>query len=245
MFRKSRRPLAPRKTLTDLAYERIRDDILNGLLKPGESVSTGRIAKDMQISSMPVRAALARLHAEGLVVIAPQRGVTVSSISPAELEELFVVRSRLESLATYLACPHMTEADLAELRRLLEGMRRSEKASDMRAWLKGNERFHRLIFRISQNRKLERLLFDLWGQGRRSRVGARNVPGHVKRRNTEHEGVLKALENTDAELADSLMKDHILAAGKEIVEFIAEQQAGERSRTLQFAAGNGEVRDRR
>jgi len=177
---------------------------------------------------MPVRAALTRLEAEGLVVIAPQRGVTVSSISPGELEDVFVVRSRLEGLAIYLACSHMTEADLAELRRLLEGMGRSEKANDIRAWLKGNERFHRLIFRACQNRKLERLLLDLWSQGRRSRVGARNVPGHMKRRNTEHERILKGLEGKDAEPAERLMREHILAAGKEIVEFIAKQQALER-----------------
>jgi DNA-binding GntR family transcriptional regulator len=229
VFRRSTRPLVPPKTLTESVYERLRDDIVNGLIKPGESFSTIQIARDMQVSSMPVRAALTRLQAEGLIVVTPHRGVTVTSISSGELGEAFAIRSRLEGLGIFLACPRMTEADREQLRRSLEEMGRLEKENDTRGWLKANEQFHQLIFGSSQNRKLVRLLLDLWKQARRGRIGARNIPGHMERRNAEHASILKALEAKDAERAERLMQDHIFAAGKEIVEFIAEQQLSGRS----------------
>ena len=229
MNRKLTRPLGPRKSLADLVCERIRDDIVNGLLKPGENISTGQIARHLQVSSMPVRAALTRLEAEGLVVIAPQRGVTVSKISPEDLEEVFVIRSRLEGLAAYLACPHLTEADLKKLRDLVEDMRRSEMANDTKGWARTNEQFHRTIFVASQRRRLVRLLSDLFDEGKRGRITLRNDPGHMGRRNGEHGTILKALECRNAELAEAMMRNHFLAACKDTGECITEQQRGGRS----------------
>lgn len=226
MNRKSNRPLAPRKTLTELVGERIRDDIVNGLLKPGESITIGRLARDLHVSSMPVRAALTRLEAEGLVVIAPQRGVMVSGISPEDLEEVFLIRSRLEGLGIYLACPHITEADLKTLRQLLADMRRSEKANDSKGWVRTNGQFHRLIFRAGQRPRLERLLSDLLNAGKRGRIVPRNVPGHMARRNAEHERILQALEAKDPDLAERMMREHLLASWKETDEFIIGQRSG-------------------
>ena len=224
MNRKSLGPLGPRKTLDDLVCERIREDIVNGALRPGESISTTEIARQLQISAMPVRAALTRLEAEGLVVIEPQRGVTVSTISPDDLEELFLMRSRLESLAAYLACPHLAETDLQKLRDLVEQMRQSEQTSDTKGWAKANERFHRTIFSATQRRRLTRMLSHLFNEGKRGRISLRNDPGHMRRRNGEHESILKALECKNAELAERKMQNHLVTAGKETAKFVAEQQ---------------------
>lgn len=229
MNRKSARPLGPRKTLTDSVCERIRDDIVNGLLKPGEIISTGQIAKDLRTSSMPVRAALTRLEAEGLVLIAPQRGVMVSRISPEDLEEVLLIRSRLEGLAVYLASAHITKANLERLRELVQDMRRAEKAEDSKRWTRANEQFHRMILGTSQRPRLTRLVSDLLTAGKRGRIVPRNVPGHMRRRNAEHEDILNALECKDAELAEGMMRKHLLAAWKETANFIAEQERGGRS----------------
>ncbi len=215
-----KRLLAPRKTLTDLVYKRIKDDIVNGVLKPGESTSTGKIAREMGVGPMSVRTALSRLHAERLLVIAPQRGVTVTDISPKELEEAFAIRSRLEGLGAYLACQHISEAQLRQLRAMLDEMQNTERSGDTAEWIKKNHTFHQLIFRVSQNRKLEQFLLDLWSQVNRGRIGVRSIPGHMQRRNQEHESIVKALESRQAKLADRLMQNHIRIAGKEIIEFI-------------------------
>lgn len=231
MRRKSVRPLGPRKTLAELAYQRLRDGIIHGRLQPGELISTGQIARAMHISSMPVRAALTRLEAEGLVVIAPQRGVRVSSISTAELEELFATRSRLEGLAVHLACRHLTGSDLRKMRQYFRDMARYTRAKDAKRWLAANEQWHHLIFRASRNEQLERLLFDLWHRGIRRRTGAPNVPGHMERRNAEHAAILAALEERNAELAERLWRDHILAGGEEIIKFLTQTQLRESAPT--------------
>ena len=216
--------LGPRKTLTELVHQKLRVDILRGRFSPGEFISTGKIAEAMGISSMPVRAALTRLETEGLVTIIPQRGVKVSAVSVGELRELFLIRSRLEGLAAHLACPRLTAADFQKLRRLQGEMTRYAKRVDAKAWLTANEQWHHLIIRATKNEQLTRLLIELWHRGMSRRIGAPNVPGHMDRRFVEHEAILAALERSDAELAERLWRDHILAGGEEIIKYLEAAQ---------------------
>jgi len=174
---------------------------------------------------MPVRAALTRLETEGLVVIVPQRGVSVSGVSVAVLRELFVIRSRLEGLAAHLACPHLTETDFRKLKHLLLEMAKHAKRNDAKRWLTTNEQWHQLIFRANGNEQLTRLLLELWHRGMSRRIGTLNVPGHMDRRLREHQAILAPLEKRDAGLAERLWRDHILAGGEEILKYFEATQA--------------------
>jgi len=223
---RSARRLYPRRTLAELAYGHLRDDIVHGRIKPGEVISTGQIAKAMGISSMPVRAALTRLETEGLLTILPQKGVVVSTVSLVELEELFLIRSRLEGLAAYSACINMTEAELEQLRSLLRNMKRLAETGKVKAWLAANEQWHHLVFRASGNEQLRRLLEELYRRGMGRRVGTPNVEGHTERRYGEHLGILKALERRAPEEAERLWRDHILNGGAEILQFLREMTGG-------------------
>ncbi|HWU36113.1 MAG TPA: GntR family transcriptional regulator, partial [Candidatus Acidoferrum sp.] len=141
-----------------------------------------------------------------------------------ELRELFLIRSRLEGLAAHLACPHLTAADFQELRRLQGEMTRYAKRVDAKAWLTANEQWHHLIIRATKNGQLTRLLIELWHRGMSRRIGAPNVPGHMDRRLMEHEAILAALKRSDAELAERLWRDHILAGGEEIIKYLEAAQ---------------------
>jgi DNA-binding GntR family transcriptional regulator len=174
----------------------------------------------MGISPMPVRAALTRLETEGLVVIIPQKGVMVSSISLVELEELFSIRSRLEGLAAFLACSNLTESNLKELRALLQQMKRFAATGNARGWISANEKWHRLIFRASGNDQLRRLLDELYRRGMGRRVGTPNVEGHMTRRYAEHIAILQAFEHGKADEAERLWREHILMGGQEIMKFL-------------------------
>ena len=225
MPRKNFPLLGPRKTLTELVHQQLRAEIIRGRFGPGDLISTGKIAEGMGISPMPVRAALTRLETEGLVVIVPQRGVKVSGVSIVELRELFIIRSRLEGLAAHLACSHLTEADLRELRRLQAEMAKHAEHTDAKRWLTTNEHWHQVIFRASGNEQLARLLLELWHRGMSRRIAAPNVPGHMDRRLREHQAILAALEKGDADLAERLWRDHILAGGEEIIKYLEAAQA--------------------
>ncbi len=226
MNTRSIRPLGPRASLADLAYGRIKDDILNGILRPGESISTGDIAKELQISPMPVRSALTRLQAEGLVTIAPQRGVAVTPVTPEELEEYSVIRSRLEGLAANLAASKLSETGVETLRRIMQEMEQSAAADDAKKWGKANAHFHEAIIESSGKKNLIRLLKEVRHQGMRARIIFRHVPGHMARRNTEHEEILRAVTSKQGRLAERLMRAHILAASKELVEYVRSESGG-------------------
>ena len=226
MSSRSIRPLAPRESLADLAYARIKDDILNGILRPGESISTGDIAKRLQISPMPVRSALTRLKAEGLVTIAPQRGVAVTPVTPEELQEFSVIRSRLEGLAANLAASKISETHVDALGRVLREMEQYAATDDAKKWGKANAQFHEMVIECSENKKLIRLLKEVRHQGMRARIVFRHVPGHMARRNEEHEHILQAVASKQARLAERLMRSHVLAASKELVEYVRSESGG-------------------
>ena len=229
------RRLAPRQTLTELAYRQLRNDIVRGRIKAGEVISTGKIAKTMGISSMPVRAALTRLATEGIVTIVPQKGVIISKVSLVELEELFLIRSRLEGLAAYLACTKITTTELEELCSLLHKMKRLADTGNAKGWLTANEQWHHLIFRASSNEQLRKLLEELYRRGMGRRMGTPNVEGHMERRYKEHLGILKAFERQEPEEAERLWREHIVKGGAEILQFLREMTG----RKSDGAGGNG------
>jgi DNA-binding GntR family transcriptional regulator len=231
--------VAPRRTLAELVHQQLRDEIIRGRFDPGEFLSTGQIARAMGTSPMPVRAALTRLQTEGLVIIVPQRGIKVTGVSVVELGELFAIRSRVEGLAAYLACPHLTEADFQKLRHLQREMATHAKRNDTKSWLTLNEQWHQLVFRMNGNEQLSRLLFELWYRGMSRRIAAPNVPGHMDRRLREHQAILVALERRDAELAERLWRDHILAGGEEILKYLEAAQVPAKTKRLGSGGGDG------
>ncbi len=231
--------LGPRKTLTELVHQQLRLDIIRGRFSPDEFLSTGQVAKAMGVSPMPVRAALTRLETEGMVVVVPQRGVRVSGVSAAEVRELIVIRSRLEGLAAYLACPRLSTTDLRTLGRLLLEMAKHAKRKNAKRWLAANEQWHQLIFRASGNEQLTRLLFELWHRGMSRRIAASNVAGHMDRRDQEHQTILAALGRRDAGLVERLWRDHILVTGGEILECLEAAQVSAKGEKRGSGGGDG------
>jgi DNA-binding GntR family transcriptional regulator len=222
------RPLARHTSFAELAYRRLRDDILRQRLKPGTVISTAQIAHGMGVSPMPVRAAITRLETEGLVTVLPQKGVVVSRISITELEELFVIRSRVEALAAFLACMHMSKAEVAQLRQLLHDMRAASETRNIKRWLSNNQQWHHLIYRASRNEQLIRLATELYQRGMARRVATPNVEGHMERRYVEHLAILEAMEARRAEEVERLWRDHILRGGEEIIGYLRQvQEAGD------------------
>src|SRR3954464_7514575 len=100
-----------------LAVELIREAILDGELAAGERLKEDELARRLDVSRTPVREALRRLEAEGLVVVEPQRGATVRSYAPEELDDMYRLRAVLEGYAARRAAERISEADLDELRK--------------------------------------------------------------------------------------------------------------------------------
>ena len=138
----------------------IEEEIVSGELEPGAVLRQEQLSERFGVSRTPVREALRRLAALGLVSFVPNRGVRVRTLSRDELREAFLVRAELEALATEIAAPKMTADALAELdecakrfARLTRELRSREPGGDRRSlmanWMRANHAFHDVIYRVA------------------------------------------------------------------------------------------------
>lgn len=140
-------PDAQQTSAHEEAYRHLSHGIRMGLLKPGDRLVADDIAHAIGMSRMPVREALRRLTAEGLLVMPPNRGAIVRELSEAEVIEVFEMRAVLEGLAAAMAARRHTQADVDDLQDLLAKMKRCE--SDLSEWITVHRRFHERFCRIS------------------------------------------------------------------------------------------------
>ena len=135
------RPLDNR-TLWEQVRDRLREDILAGRLEPGAELSEVALAREFGTSRGPLREALGRLAAEGLVTITPRRGAVVTQLSRQEFIDAYQVREALETLAVRLAVPLVSDVEVANLRELCELMARAAREDEVRLFFDTNNAFH-------------------------------------------------------------------------------------------------------
>ena len=196
--------------LTQLVVEKLRSQILSGALAGGERLVEGRLSEELGVSRMPVREALRKLAAEGLVSIEPRRGASVISYSDDQVRELVEVRATLEGLNAKLAAKRHDESKMSELKSILdEGMRRAGSA-DALTLMQLNERFHDALANIAANSVLRDMMRSL--RERTAMLFAPLNKGRGKETWDEHAAILRAVIAGDAELAAFLATRHVYSA---------------------------------
>lgn len=214
------------RTMALRAYEHIRSKLLHGDLAPGTRLRYGPIGKEIGISATPVREAMGKLAAEGLVEVLPEVGAVVRTLNHEEAVELYQMREPLETCAAGLAAEKLADADLAELQSLLERiasfgvalcmtgqavmsdlMRREYAATDMA--------FHTVILKAAGNRALLKTVGDFHIL---SRAFAEDPTDYnltmVAQSFRDHGRILRALVHRDAATARRAMERHIQNARK-------------------------------
>jgi len=205
------------RTKVDLAFEGLQQAILTGKIKPGERLTIAQLSEQLEMSSTPIREAIRLLEADGVITNEPHRGSTVASITPEEAEELYLIRAPVESLATKLATPLLTDADLERLDDLHGEMAAAVAAGDDEALTRANASWHLYIYSASQATYLPRLILRLWMP---VRWGGLWVPERREQAYREHTAILEALRARDAETASRLMFEHIDGARDLIVSHL-------------------------
>jgi DNA-binding GntR family transcriptional regulator len=196
-------------TLWQRVYEHLRREILEGSLAPGTELLEVALSEHLGVSRGPVREAIGRLAAEGLVTVRPRRGAVVRSLSKEEFLELYEVREALEQRAVLLAVPRLGPEDLAELSRLNEAMEEYAAREEVEPFFEANAEFHARLFAASDNTVLQDFYRQLLGQLGRYRTRSLNLRGYLQRSVAEHAAILRAAKRGDAERAARLMGDHI------------------------------------
>lgn len=203
---------ASHSPLTELVVSALRGRILDGSVPPGERLVEGRLSDELGVSRMPVREALRKLAAEGLVTIEPRRGATVTSFSPQQVRELVEVRATLEGLNAKLAAKRHDPAQIAELERILEEGTRLADSDDVATTTLMNQRFHDALGNIAANSVLRDIMRSLRDRTALLFAPINRVRG--KQNWEEHAAILRAVIKGDAELASLLATRHVYNAAQ-------------------------------
>jgi DNA-binding GntR family transcriptional regulator len=201
--------LLENRTLREQVIENLREDILSNRLEPGAELNEVPLARAFGISRGPLREALGRLAAEGLVTIVPRRGAVVTQLTRKEFIDSYRVRQALEALATRLAVPRLTDEDLADLRGMVDEMVARAEAGDEDGFFELNTRFHERLVAASDNEKLREFHRLLIGQMRRMRSFSLALRGNLQQSIDEHRALLEAAEAGDADRAARLLEEHV------------------------------------
>jgi DNA-binding GntR family transcriptional regulator len=199
----------------DRAYEAVRSGIIAGRYLAGARLTEQEIATAVGVSRTPVREALRRLDAEGLVDFTPNLGAVVTTWTEEDSDEVFDLRAMLESYGVRRATTRATPEQIAELRRLAEAQVR-ESAERRGGYLDRiadlNSRFHRRLQEAAASSRLGRALSALIEAPLMMRTFQKYTPEDLQRSAQHHLEIVRALEARDAEWAASVMFSHIHAA---------------------------------
>jgi DNA-binding GntR family transcriptional regulator len=194
-------------TTADAVYQALRHGILQGDLAPGGRLRSDALANELRVSRTPVREALRKLEAEGLVARSGA-GLIVHALSEQDLTELFYVREALEGMAARLAAENATPSEMAEIRELLEDMEALRRRGDVEALRRLTGEFHQLVCRASHNNRLLQSLKALLDTARQIQTSTLYGEGRPAEALTEHRNLLRAIEARDGDRAEKLAREH-------------------------------------
>jgi DNA-binding GntR family transcriptional regulator len=153
----------PRWPAADALYTALRERILSGTLPPGIELRQETLARQFGVSRVPMREALSRLRAEGMIILRPQRGFAVTSLDEAEIIEIFELRMVLEQHALEIAARLHSDADVRAAERFLHAMEKLDlrDLSQVPIWLDFNHAFHTALVAASNRHRLTNITCTL------------------------------------------------------------------------------------
>ena len=207
------------KSLEESVFFTLKDEILSGKLKRGETLTENALSTRLGVSRTPIRGARHRLSEEGLVSISPNRGAVVIGIGREELIDIYKIRMRLEGLASAEATKKITPDDIKKLRDIVELSDFYIAKQDAEHLKELDSEFHSIIYSASGNRLLCKILSDLHRNIHFYRKRSLTVADRLEKSVAEHKEILAAIEAGDSDAADRLTSAHIEAALNNLLMF--------------------------
>jgi DNA-binding GntR family transcriptional regulator len=203
-----------RQVLVDGVYETLTAYLLSGTLAPGDPLSIDSLSRDLEVSPTPIREALARIEAAGLVIREPLRGYWVAPLMPpSDFRELMAARLLIEPYNAAAACAYAGPELLEELEKALAQMRAAPTGPtyrEFREFLRADALFHQTIAKYAGNHFLAEALERLGAHLHRFRLFGNNGVTDAVLAIEEHNAVYAAIAEGSAEGARKAMKRHLL-----------------------------------
>ncbi len=191
------------------AYATLRDAIVSGQLQPNERLVEADLSRSYGYARAAIRTALVLLEQEGLVAREPNRGARVRLIGADEAIEITDAREALEGVAARYAALRATDEDIADLRRIVAGMRELLDRGDLLGVSDEGDVLHRRMLKIARHGTIDRLISMLKSQTVRFQYRTILVPGRPQEAFDEHAAIVEAIAARDPEGAERAMRAHI------------------------------------
>lgn len=205
-----------RETLSDNAYQVIRDAIVSLRLEPGQMVYEAELGSTLGVSRTPIREAFRRLMAEELIEVQPQRGARIAYMSKKKIDEARFVRISLEANA-FKEVAKLWNPEEARFQRLyaqvkviLEDQKKMVDEQNFDTFFQLDEKFHYTLLETLGNTTLISIINQMRGHLNRMRYLELQETKHMRRLVTEHEGIFDAIISNNVELTERLLSEHIL-----------------------------------
>ena len=192
-------------------------------LRPGSSLVEAEVARQLGVSTTPVREALQRLGQDGLVVLSRYRGATVAEMTETDVREIYELREAFEPMAATLAVPVLTDEDFEEMRNAITHASSAITRGDWRELSHWNRTFHGTLIHRCQNRRLRRVLETLQDQNRIIALLTWEGRGYDEQEHDEHTAILEAAYQRQSNLAAEHLQRHIARFGRDVVRIWEER----------------------
>jgi DNA-binding GntR family transcriptional regulator len=213
----------PKSSLTDQAYELLKNDILTCRIMPGEQIAQAQLVERFGIGLSPVREALQRLAQEGYVQSIPRFGYLISPVTIADVQELFELRQILECAAVRLAVERGTEEDIRKLNNKADFTYVYHNHESYSDFLQRNNEFHRNIATLSGNQRLVDVISRVLGELLRLFHLGLDLRDSAEEMREEHVELVTALLERDGDLAEEIVQKQIIRSQERIIEALVQR----------------------
>lgn len=190
-------------------YDRIREDILNGVYEEHEELKEATLGEKMGVSRTPVREALRQLELEGLVEIIPNKGARVTGITKKDIEDIYQIRYLLEGLSARWATEYITEEQIEKMEETLYLTEFHAKKGNFTQVYELDSQFHELMYEASGSKMLNHILTDFHMYVTRIRRTSLALDNRSKNSTEEHRAILDAIKARDAQKAEECAHNHV------------------------------------
>ena len=196
-------------TYQQQVYDYVRNKIFSMEYRPGDSIIDSQVANELKISRTPAREAFQRLENEGLLISEARRGWRVYTLTIKDIEDIFDLKCEIEGLIAKKAALDHNEGHHQTLRNYLSRMREASMKNDVATWMEMDSSLHHHFYLMAQNERAEKLIKYLNDQWHRLRKGYIHLQVSLDEATNEHENIVNAVIDGDAEGAELAMHAHL------------------------------------
>ena len=215
--------VSKKKSLREEVYGSLKKSILNGKLKAGQRLIEEQLANQVGMSRTPVREAFHKLERDDLVVRLPKGGFAIREFTKEDVEEIFGIRSALESYAAYLATLNIAPDKVIILEKKIDELEKVLDSGDDEKIVQLHTDFHEILYKNSKSKKLIGMIDNFHDYFYGNRLALLPTSAGFKTSIAEHRNILEAVKKKNPRLVERLVRNH-LEKGRDLV--LKEIEAG-------------------